>query len=268
LPSLYRSDCLKYSYDEETLFERFRALATPLVSREPRSVWEWYFLARHHGLPSRLLDWTESLAAAAYFALESDILQLDRPTVHKHAEKTKPRRSFDRKSPVVWVLDAGTLNRYSRGAQNDDVLVADDELSNYLPGQVHVARSNRWPVALLPDRTSDRIVAQQATFTLHGRDTTPLEDLAVRKRRALEIHLAKIVLDSTAIFHIWEELDLLGISKRSLFPDLDSVARDIRWDYQNAPLGGQATGRRKTSERAMNTARGAGMKRRPPTRRE
>jgi hypothetical protein len=57
--------------DERTLLEEFRRLARPHLAAEPESTLEWLALAEHHGLPTRLLDWTESILVAAYFAIDS-----------------------------------------------------------------------------------------------------------------------------------------------------------------------------------------------------
>src|SRR5690606_36926394 len=101
---------------------------------QPRDDWEWLFLMQHYGVPTRLLDWTDSPLVALFFA----VYNVDR----------------DDRDASLWVLLPAALNRQTGWAELQDqagipFFGMDTELNNYLTSNVVVARagSGSGPIA-------------------------------------------------------------------------------------------------------------------------
>jgi hypothetical protein len=56
--------------EEKKMIREFVRSAGPYVKHIPASQLEWLALAQHHGMSTRLLDWSTSLLVAAYFAVK------------------------------------------------------------------------------------------------------------------------------------------------------------------------------------------------------
>ncbi|NQT74192.1 MAG: FRG domain-containing protein [Chloroflexi bacterium] len=56
------------SETEEVVLTQFRNRSMPYLAFDPANEWEWLAIAQHHGLPTRMMDWTKNPLVAAYFA--------------------------------------------------------------------------------------------------------------------------------------------------------------------------------------------------------
>jgi hypothetical protein len=240
LPRLYRGHPAGGDPLENWLLQHFRKQAgqfahSPIPDREATD--ELLFLAQHVGLPTRLLDWTEGALVALYFALREV-------------------------SPIVWMLNPFALNTLASGCDMPEPSRFDYNIHGLTwftaQGAINIASENirgAWendqpgvplPIAVLPTYKHVRMAVQRSSFTVHGKQKDPLTVLLahpaafLKDKPNLTAYTQRHVLLMRYVFPtaketrqaMLHELRALGISRATLFPDLDGLAADLQWMFR------------------------------------
>jgi hypothetical protein len=173
------------------------------------SVWNWMALAQHHGLQTRLLDWTYSPLVAVHFATD------EVRTFHCDA--------------AVWCVNHREANRLLPPALREQVETAGfnvftaemlDQVADTLD-KFDALSEEGFVVFLEPPSLDARIVNQFALFSARNGPGCGLDEL-------LEQHpdlAKKIVIPAELKWEVRDKLDQAGITERVLYPGLDGLSR-------------------------------------------
>lgn len=216
VPSLYRHPSVTEANElielEWALLSDFRHRAPPFSDRLPTEHLELLFLMQHFGVPTRLLDWTESPFVALFFALENA------------REAGAPDHDA-----AVWILDPVALNSLAadqREGSNQIYGAYAPELEAYKPRSEGKNLKERLPSAMFGIHNSPRIVAQRGAFVLFGKDTNPMNrHPKLNGPEGLVRRINVAAANKTAMF---SELVGMGIADSVIYPDLDGLGREIR----------------------------------------
>jgi hypothetical protein len=198
---------------EAHLLRNFIRYSRPHLGTPATNEWELLVTAQHHGLPTRLLDWTYSPLVAAHFATRG------------------PRGGRDR---VVWGLD---WQRVHRAFDLPELALLIQDLEGMFGGEPHftpwvLARGDEVPefaCMIEPPSLDARLVVQAAVFTLCSDIRCPFELFLAR--HGLEDALTRFLIPGAEVARIRDQLDLVAMDERRLFPDLDGVAAHLRRYY-------------------------------------
>jgi hypothetical protein len=189
---------------ERRILVEFRRRAVSLLPPNADEV-DIYFLAQHHGLPTRLLDWTVNPLAALFFAVAAE-------------------RHHDRDG-VLYALWPGRRENYTAAAA---AMIAMFDASMPVP-------EARVVLPVSPDLHAGRMTQQGACFTLHipGADSLCVGEASRRDRSAI----VRWRISTAKKAELQSKLRALGVTWSSLFPDLAHVAKELRaaWEIDPSP---------------------------------
>ena len=208
-----------YADLEPHLLRNFRKYAhRDAVPQE--TIWDWLALAKHHGLPTRLLDWTHSPYVGLHFATASRLLFDEDGAVwtvdYVRAAEHLPQR-------LRAVLDQEGSNSFTA-----DMLV---RAAGSLEELDRLAEDEDYAVFYEPPSLDDRIVNQFAVFSLMSGAEVRL-DTWLESRPEL-VH--RVVVPAALKWEVRDKLDQANVTERVLFPGLDGLSQWLERHYLPRP---------------------------------
>ncbi|HZU14211.1 MAG TPA: FRG domain-containing protein [Chloroflexota bacterium] len=188
------------------------------------SIWNWLALAQHHGLSTRLMDWSYSPLVALYFA-------------------TRAVEAYDQDA-VIWAVNPEATNRFLPSSlqcilqdEGSEVFTAD-----MLERAAHDLRTfdalSREPFVAFfePPSLDERIINQYALFSL-------VSDPNIHLDAWLGAHpetYRKVIIPAALKPEVRDKLDTANVTERVLFPGLDGLSRWLNRYYTPNPASGVA----------------------------
>lgn len=215
--ALYSDDDMGVVDLQYALLERFRRYASShnmgdsfiSTAGESPTIDEWLCIAQHHGLPTLLLDWSLHPLIALYFSVR-DESKHDQPGKLWYM-KLKARK--DRIDQTIRLRDKSF---------NKNVILSEDKVKK--KNKLFKIKSEE-PRIVVPWVFNKRIEAQYARFTYSGSKylDVGLEEIDDKNRPWTRLGWYKIPADSKKAIKL--ELEKLQVHEKSLFPDMDGLAR-------------------------------------------
>ncbi|WP_424325730.1 FRG domain-containing protein [Gordonia sp. (in: high G+C Gram-positive bacteria)] len=200
---------------EEWLLDRFSERSAPFrEGPSPVVKIDYLFEMQHYGVPTRLLDWSESALVALWFAVQGKADEFD---------------------AAIWVLNPAKWNDlvFSQQRSVNNVLSPHSETVDSMQPWTATRRDVLAdpPVCIYGVHNTKRIVSQRGVFTLGGLSTSSIEDQAGELARAGSCSskdlLFRITIPAAARPQIRAELVNLGFTQSMIFPDLTGLAREL-----------------------------------------
>ncbi len=204
---------------EEKLLNNFIKYTATEISKEDDNIWRNMILGQHHGLPTRLLDWTHSPLVGLHFAVSDNSFE-----------------NLDKNDCVLWKIDTSKLHEYlpkkikTKLEEKHTNIFSVDMLKDTTPSlkEYDDDLGNKSMVVLEPPSIDPRIVNQYSFFTVVPREIADLEKFFKDNG---DLNATKYIIDKSLKWQIRDFLDESNISERTIYPGLDGICTWLARHY-------------------------------------
>jgi len=228
-PTIFRDG----GYEEVSLTQMYRYRAGVLGDVPPRSgsIDEWLFLMQHYGVPTRMLDWTESGIVSLFFSVHEQ----DRIEYSSNAPNKENLNAS--KDGAVWLIHPLKLNgltpevgerfpnSWSDHKENRKVRA---NLQIPFGLKEAICDASEYPIAILTTFSKQVMSAQKSCFTVYGSRTDDLETMMHNKSLLKNGHFKKYIISAGDKPKIKQELDVLGVTHSMIFPDFQHLGIELK----------------------------------------
>lgn len=215
LTNSFKRNCKDHSEIEYHILRNFRKYARTAEPGLTKTLWRTFVLAQHHGLPTRLLDWTYSPFVAMHYATcdlnnynqDGIIWKVDFVELNKRAPKI-----------LLDALIKEKCNAYTVEILED--VIPDIKFYDMIPDGPHV-------IFFEPPSMDERIVNQYALFSVISDSQIDFDELLFSDPDLYR----RIIIPKELKWEIRDKLDQANITERVLFPGLDGLAAWLKRHY-------------------------------------
>lgn len=227
--SLQRNCGVKKNHIESSIlrnFTKYAAIEDPALNS---SIWRQLIIGQHHGLPTRLMDWSYSVLVALHFATSGEDLG-----------------NMDKHDCVLWQIDILELNKRLPQRYQDILnsknafLMTVDMLEQLTEDTKHTYEAlKRYDmdmgdsamVLLEPPSVDQRIISQYSYFSVTPSAIEHGDDDGIEQFLESTDKTVKYVIDSGLKWRIRDMLDQMNINERVVYPGLDGLTAWLKRHY-------------------------------------